>query len=72
MFPNPFKAEEALPLRQRRIWRKPRCNANPASDAHFHAHIRASCAAHMGDNFNHTPSALFVVNLSAASTTSSI
>ena len=72
MFLNPFNTEEALPLRERRMWRKPRCNAKPASVAHFHAHIRASCDAHMGANLNATPSALFAANNGAASTPSSV
>ena len=72
MFLNPFNTEEAEPLRQRRKWRDPRCNANPASNTHFRAHIGASCHAHFGANSNATPSALFAANNAAASTPSSI
>ena len=72
MFLNPFNTEEALPLRERRMWRKPRCNAKPASEANNRAHIGASCDAHFGANSNATPSALFAANNCAASTPSSI
>ena len=72
MYLNPFKAEEALPLRERRMWRNPRCNANPASNEHFRAHNGASCQAHFGANLNATPSALFAANSGAASMPSSI
>lgn len=72
MFLNPFKREEALPLRKRRIWRNPRCNAKTASDANFRAHIGASCDAHFVANSNATPSALLAANNGAASTPSSI
>jgi hypothetical protein len=72
MYLNPFKREEALPLRERRMWRKPRCNAKPASGANFRAHIGASSDAHIVANSNATPSALFAANNCAASTPSSI
>jgi hypothetical protein len=72
MYLNPFNREEALPLRERRMWRKPRCNAKPASDANFRAHIGASSDAHIVANSNATPSALFAANNCAASTPSSI
>ena len=72
MYLNPFKREEALPLRERRIWRNPRCNAKPASEANIHAHIGASCDAHFVANSNATPSALFAANNCAASMPSSI
>ena len=72
MYLNPFKREEALPLRERRMWRKPRCNAKPASDANFCAHIGASSDAHIVANSNATPSELFAANNCAASTPSSI
>ena len=72
MYLNPFKAEEALPLRERRMWRKPRCNAKPASDANFRAHIGASSDAYIVANSNATPSALFAANNCAASMPSSI
>ena len=72
MFLNPFNTEEALPLRQRRKWRNPRCNAKPASKANIHAHIGASCDAHIVANSNATSSALFAANKYAASMPSSI
>ena len=72
MYLNPFKREEALPLRERRKWRNPRCNAKPVSNAHFRAHVGASCDAHFGANSNATPSALFAANNCAASTPRSI
>ena len=72
MYLNPFKREEALPLRERRMWRKPRCNAKPASDANFRAHIGASSDAHIVANSNATPYALFAASNCAASTPSSI
>ena len=72
MYLNLFKAGQALPLRERRTWRKPRCNAKPASEANFRAHIGASSNAHIVANSNATPSALFAANNCAASTPSSI
>ena len=72
MYLNPFKAEEALPLRSRRMWRNPRCNAKTASEANIRAHIGASCDAHFGANLNATPSVLFAANNCAASMPSSI
>ena len=72
MYLNLFKREEALPLRQRRMWRNPRCNAKPASEANIHAHIGASCDAYIVANSNATPSALFAANNCAASIPSSI
>ena len=72
MYLNPFKAEEALPLRSRRMWRNPRCNAKPASAANIRAHISASCDAHIVANLNATPSALFAANNYAASMPSPI
>ena len=72
MYLNLFKTGQALPLRSRRIWRNPRCNAKPASKANIHAHIGASCDAHIVANSNATPSALFAANNCAASMPSSI
>ena len=72
MYLNLFKTGQALPLRKRRMWRNPRCNAKPASEANIHAHIGASCDAHIVANSNATPSALFAANNCAASTPSSI
>jgi hypothetical protein len=72
MFLNLFDRGQALPLRERRMWRKPHCNAKPASEASNRAHIGASCDAHFGANSNATPSELFAANNCAASTPSSI
>ena len=72
MYLNLFKTGQALPLRKRRIWRNPRCNAKPASEANIRAHIGASCDAHIVANSNATPSALFAANNCAASMPSSI
>jgi hypothetical protein len=72
MYLNLFKTGQALPLRQRRMWRNPRCNAKPASEANIRAHIGASCNAHFGANFDAMPSALFAANNCAASMPSSI
>jgi hypothetical protein len=66
MFLNLFYRGQALPLRERRMWRKPRCNAKPASEANNRAPIGASCDAHFGANSNATPSATFAANRSAA------
>ena len=71
MYLNLFKSGQALPLRERRMRRKPRCNAKPASKANIHAHIGASCDAHIVANSNATPSALFAANNCAASMPSS-
>jgi hypothetical protein len=54
------------------MWRNPRCNAKPASEANIRAHIGASCDAHFGANFDATPSALFATNNCASSMPSSI
>jgi hypothetical protein len=54
------------------MWRNPRGNAKPASEANIHAHIGASSDAHIVANSNATPSALFAANNCAASTPSSI
>jgi len=72
MYLNLFKTGQALPLRKRRKWRNPRCNAKPASKANIHAHIGASCDAHIVANSNATPSALFAANNCSASMPSSI
>ena len=72
MYLNLFKTGQALPLRKRRIWRNPRCNAKPASETSICAHIGASCDAHIVANSNATPSALFAANNCAASMPSSI
>ena len=72
MYLNPFKREEALPLRERRTWRTLRRTAYAVFDAHFHAHIGASYEAHFAANFNATPFEAFAANNGAASTPSSI
>jgi hypothetical protein len=72
MFLNPFNTEEAEPLRQRRKWRDPRCNAKPASEANFRAHNGASRNAHFGTSLDATLSALFAANNCAAYVPSSI
>ena len=72
MFLNPFNTEEAEPLRQRRKWRDPRCDAHAVSDANIRAHIGASCDAHFGANPSATPSAAFAANHSAVGMPKSI
>ena len=67
MFLNPFNTEEALPLRKRRKWRDPRCDAYAMSEATILTHMGASCAANVVANLNATPSAAFAANQSAAS-----
>ena len=66
MFLNPFNTGKALPLRQRRKWRDPRCDAYAVSDANHLTHMGASCAANLIANLNATPSAAFAANRSAA------
>ena len=66
MFLNPFNTEEALPLRQRRIWRDPRCDAYAVSEANHLTHMGASCVANVIANLNVTPAAAFAANHSAA------
>ena len=62
MFLNPFNTEEAEPLRQRRKWRDPRCDAYAVSETNNLTHMGASCDAHFGANLNATPSAAFAAN----------
>jgi hypothetical protein len=52
MFLNPFKTEEAEPLRQRRKWRDPRCDAYAVSGANHLTHMGASFAANFIANVN--------------------
>ena len=66
MYLNPFKAEEAEPLRQRRKWRNPRCDAYAVSEAKNLTHIGAPSAANFVANLAATPFAAFVANHSAA------
>jgi hypothetical protein len=54
------------------MWRNPRCNAKPASEANIRAHIGAPFDGHFGANLNATPSALFATNNCAAAIPSSI
>ena len=72
MFLNPFKREEALPLRERRTWHTLRRNAYAVFNAHFHAHIGASYEEHFAANFNATPFEAFAANNRAASMATSI
>ena len=72
MYLNPFKREEALPLRERRTWRTLCRNAYAVFDAHFHAHIGASYEAHFAANFNAKPYEAFAANNRAASMATSI
>ena len=66
MFLNPFNTEEAEPLRQRRKWRDPRCDAYAVSEANHLTHMGAACAANFIANANATPSAAFAAKRSAA------
>jgi len=66
MYLNPFNTEEAEPLRQRRKWRDPRCDAYAVSEANNLTHRVASCAANVIANFNATPSTAIAANHSAA------
>ncbi len=66
MYLNPFNTEEAEPLRQRRKWRDPRCDAYAVSAANNLTHMGASFAANFIANLNATPSAAFAANRSAA------
>jgi hypothetical protein len=66
MYLNPFNTEEALPLRQRRKWRDPRCDAYAMSEATILTHMGASCAANLIANLNATQSAALAANQSAA------
>jgi hypothetical protein len=65
MFLNPFNTEEAEPLRQRRKWRDPRCDAYTVSEANHLTHMGASWAASFVASLNATPSAAFAANHSA-------
>ncbi len=72
MFLNPFNTEEAEPLRQRRKWRDPRCDAYAVSETNNLTHMGASCAANFVANLNAKPSAAFAANHSAAGMPKSI
>jgi hypothetical protein len=72
MFLNPFKTGQAEPLRQRRKWRNPRCDAYAVSEANNLTHIGAPSAANFVANLAATPFAAFVANNCAASMPSSI
>jgi|ERR1035438_297137 hypothetical protein len=68
----PLYAKQAEPLRQRRKWRNPRCNAKPASEANIREIIGASCNPHFGASLDAAPFALYAANNCAASMPSSI
>jgi hypothetical protein len=72
MYLNLFKTGQAEPLRQRRKWRDPRCDAYAVPEANNLTHMVASCAANLIANLNATPSAAFAANHSAAGMTVSI
>jgi hypothetical protein len=72
MYLNLFKTGQAEPLRQRRKWRDPRCDAYAVSEAKNLTHIGAPSAANFVANSNATPSALFAANNCAASMPGSI
>jgi hypothetical protein len=61
-----FYRVEALPLRQRRKWRDPRCDAYAVPEANNLTHMGASFAANFNANLNATPSAALAANQSAA------
>jgi hypothetical protein len=61
-----FMIGQAEPLRQRRKWRDPRCDAYAVSEANHLTHMGASFAANFTVNVNATPSAAFAANHSAA------
>ena len=61
-----FIIGQAEPLRQRRKWREPRCDAYAVSEANHLTHMGASCAASFVANLNSMPSAAFAANHSAA------
>ena len=67
-----FMIGQAEPLRQRRKWRDPRCDAYAASKAKNLTHMGASFAAIFIANLNTTPSAAFAANHSAAGMPESI
>jgi hypothetical protein len=66
MFLNLFNRGQAEPLRQRRKWRDPRCDAYAVSEANNLIHIGASKAANFVANLNATPSAALATSHSAA------
>jgi hypothetical protein len=72
VFLNPFNTEEAEPLRQRRKWRDPRCDAYAASEAKHLTHMGAACATNFNANVNATPFAALAANHSAAGMPKSI
>ena len=61
-----FIIGQAGPLRQRRKWRDPRCDAYAVSEANHLTHIGASCAANFIANLNAKPSAASAATHSAA------
>ena len=66
MFLNLFNRGQAEPLRQRRKWREPRCDAYTASESNNLTHMGASYAANFVMNINAKPSARYAANHSAA------
>ena len=67
-----FIIGQAGPLRQRRKWRDPRCDAYAVPEANNLTHMVASCAANLIANLNATPSAAFAANHSSAGMPNSI
>src|ERR1022692_541671 len=67
-----FIIGQAGPLRQRRKWRDPRCDAYAVSEANHLTHMGASCAASFVANLNSMPSAAFGANHSSAGMPNSI
>jgi hypothetical protein len=67
-----FIIGQAGPLRQRRKWRDPRCDAYAVSEANHLTHMGASCAASFVANLNSMPSAAFAANHSSAGMPNSI
>jgi hypothetical protein len=66
MYLNLFKTGQALPLRERRKWREPRCDAYAVSDANNPTHMGASSVENFIANSNAVSSAAFATNHSAA------
>ena len=72
MFLNPLNRGQAEPLRQRRKWRDPRCDAYAVSEANNLTHMGAACAAKFIANLDAKPSAALAANHSAAGMPNSI
>ena len=67
MFLNPLNRGQAEPLRQRRKWRDPRCDADAVSEANNLTRMGALFAANITANVNAKPSTALAANHSAAS-----